>query len=80
MAASGFSTTAGVAVIDPRHVPKNVVPPPVMLEALKAEDQTVNVSSGLRLPPKTKNLQFQYAALSLTGPRTGAIPLQTRRL
>ena len=63
-----FSTTAGVAVIDPRHVPKNVVPPPVMLEALKADDQTVNVSSGLRLPPKTKNLQFQYAALSLTAP------------
>src|SRR6202158_4151093 len=63
-----FSPTAGVAVIDPRHVPKNVVPPPVMLEALKADDQTVNVSSGLRLPPKTKNLQFQYAALSLTAP------------
>src|SRR5258708_32189531 len=39
-----------------------------MLEALKADDQTVNVSSGLRLPPKTKNLQFQSAALSLIAP------------
>jgi signal transduction histidine kinase/ligand-binding sensor domain-containing protein len=63
-----FSTTEGVAVIDPRHLPKNIVPPPVTIEALKADDRTLIPSSGLRLAPKTRNLQFVYAALSLTAP------------
>ncbi|OLB21723.1 MAG: hypothetical protein AUH16_01675 [Acidobacteria bacterium 13_2_20CM_57_7] len=63
-----FSTSEGVAVINPRHLPKNIVPPPVTIEALKADDQTLTPSSGLRLPPRARNLQFEYAALSLTTP------------
>jgi ligand-binding sensor domain-containing protein/signal transduction histidine kinase len=63
-----FSTSEGVAVIDPRHLPKNIVPPPVTIEALKADDRTLTPSSGLRLRPRTRNLQFEYAALSLTAP------------
>jgi signal transduction histidine kinase len=63
-----FSTGEGVAVIDPLHLPKNIVPPPVTIEALKADDQTLTPSSGLRLRPQTRNLQFEYAALSLTAP------------
>jgi signal transduction histidine kinase len=55
-------------VIDPRHLPKNIVPPPVTIEALKADDRTLTPSSGLRLGPRTRNLQFEYAALSLTAP------------
>lgn len=63
-----FSTSEGVAVIDPRHWAKNIVPPPVTIEALKADDRTLTPSSGLRLRPGTRNLQFEYAALSLTDP------------
>ena len=63
-----FSTSEGVAVIDPRHWPKNIAPPPVTIEALKADDRTLTPSSGLRLRPRTRNLQFEYAALSLTAP------------
>jgi signal transduction histidine kinase/ligand-binding sensor domain-containing protein len=63
-----FSTSEGVAVIDPRHMPKNMVPPPVTIEELKADDRTLTPSSGLRLRPGTRNLQFEYAALSLTAP------------
>jgi signal transduction histidine kinase/ligand-binding sensor domain-containing protein len=63
-----FSTSEGVAVIDPRHLPKNLVPPPVTIEVLKADDRTLIPSSGLRLRPRTRNLQFEYAALSLTAP------------
>jgi signal transduction histidine kinase/ligand-binding sensor domain-containing protein len=63
-----FSTSEGVAVIDPRHLPKNVVLPPVTIEALKSDDRTLTPSSGLRLRPRTRNLQFEYAALSLTAP------------
>ena len=63
-----FSTSEGVAVIDPRHFPKNIVPPPVTIEALKADDRTLIASSGLRLRPRTRDLEFQYAALSLAVP------------
>jgi signal transduction histidine kinase/ligand-binding sensor domain-containing protein len=63
-----FSTTEGVAVIDPRRLPKNIVPPPVTIETLKADDRTLIPSSGLRLRPRTRNLQFEYAALSLSAP------------
>src|SRR5258705_10948827 len=69
-----FSTSEGVAVIDPRDLPKNIVPPPVTIEALKADDQTLTPSSGLRLRPRTRHLQFEYAALSLTAPE----PVQFR--
>ncbi len=64
-----FSTTAGAAVIDPRHLPKNVLPPPVSIEALKADDRTLTDFSELHLRPKTRTLQFEYAAPSLTAPR-----------
>jgi signal transduction histidine kinase/ligand-binding sensor domain-containing protein len=63
-----FSTSEGVAVIDPQHLPKNIVPPPVTIEAVKADDRTLIPSPGLRLRPRTRNLQFEYAALSLTAP------------
>jgi ligand-binding sensor domain-containing protein/signal transduction histidine kinase len=63
-----FSTSAGVAVIDPRHLPRNIVPPPVTIETVKADDQTLQPASGLSLRPRTRNLQFEYAALSFTAP------------
>jgi len=63
-----FSTTAGIAVIDPRHLPKNVLPPPVTIEALKADNRTLTDFSELRLRPKTRTLAFEYAAPSLTAP------------
>src|SRR5882672_3399738 len=63
-----FATTGGVAVIDPRRWPRNEMAPPVKIERAIADDRNLEVSSGLRLPPNTKNLELQYAALSLTAP------------
>src|SRR6266849_164855 len=63
-----FSTSEGVAVIDSRHLPRNIVPPPVTIETVKADDQTLQPASGLSLRPRTRNLQFEYAALSFTAP------------
>ena len=63
-----FSTSEGVAVIDARHLPRNIVPPPVTIETVKADDQTLQPASGLSLRPRTRNLQFEYAALSFTAP------------
>jgi signal transduction histidine kinase len=63
-----FSTTEGVAIIDPRHLPRNLVPPPVTIEAIKADRRQVAISSGLDFRPNTKDLEFDYAALSLVAP------------
>jgi signal transduction histidine kinase/streptogramin lyase len=63
-----FSTSEGVAVIDARHLPRNIVPPSVTIETVKADDQTLQPASGLSLRPRTRNLQFEYAALSFTAP------------
>jgi signal transduction histidine kinase/ligand-binding sensor domain-containing protein len=63
-----FATTEGVAVIDPQHISKNGLPPPVNIEEVKADDQTFAPSPGLRLRPRTRNLQFKFAALSLVDP------------
>ena len=63
-----FATTGGVAVIDPRRLPRNAVPPPVTIEAVKADDQILGTSSDLHLRPNTRNLEFHFTALSLSDP------------
>ena len=63
-----FATTGGVAVIDPHRWPRNTMAPPVKIERVTADDRNLEASGGLRLPPNTKNLELQYAALSLTAP------------
>jgi signal transduction histidine kinase/ligand-binding sensor domain-containing protein len=63
-----FSTTGGIAVIDPRRWPRNALAPPVKIERVIADDRNLEASAGLRLLPNTKRLELQYAALSLTAP------------
>jgi signal transduction histidine kinase len=63
-----FATTGGVAVIDPQRYPRNALAPPVKIERVTADDRNLEASAGLRLPPNTKRLELQYAALSLTVP------------
>lgn len=70
-----FPTTKGLVVVHPENVLLNPLPPPVVLEAVRANGNPVtlpNPSDGspmrLELPPGTRLLEFQYAALSLTAP------------
>jgi hypothetical protein len=52
----------------PVRWPRNVVPSPVAIEAIKADDRMLPAKSGLNLRPNTRNLAFRYTALSLTDP------------
>jgi signal transduction histidine kinase/streptogramin lyase len=63
-----FVTSGGVAVIDPRRYPRNALAPPVKIEKVIADDRDLEASAGLRVPPNTRRLELQYAALSLTVP------------
>jgi PAS domain S-box-containing protein len=62
----------GASVIDPRHLPFNTLPPPVHIEQITADHKTYeatpDANGQLRLPPRLRDLQIDYTALSLVAP------------
>jgi signal transduction histidine kinase/ligand-binding sensor domain-containing protein len=63
-----FATNKGVAWIDPKHILKNTLPPPVSIRSLDTEARKYETSVPLILPPGTTNLRIEYTALSLSMP------------
>ena len=63
-----FSTATGVAWIDPAHIPKNTLPPPIVIRSITANGTRYASPDGLRLPPRTHDLTIDYTALSLAVP------------
>jgi signal transduction histidine kinase/ligand-binding sensor domain-containing protein len=63
-----FATSDGIAVIDPARLPMNVVPPPVRIQTVKADNRTYAVSPELRFRPKVRSIEIGFAALSLSVP------------
>ncbi len=67
-----FAGAERVTVIDPRHLRRNDLPPPVHIEQITADgkvyDTTALGSGRLRLPPHVRDLVIDYTALSLVAP------------
>ena len=67
-----FLPWAGVSVVDPRHLPFNTLPPLLHIEQLIADRKAYEASSTntrpLSLPALIRDLQIDYAALSLAAP------------
>jgi signal transduction histidine kinase len=63
------TTSAGMAIIDSRRIEKNSLPPNVLIERVIADNREVAISSSIRFPPLTKNLEIDYTGLSLAVPR-----------
>jgi len=49
-------------------MPENTVPPPVDISALTADHKGYALGSAIRLPPLTRDLEIDYAALSYVAP------------
>jgi signal transduction histidine kinase/ligand-binding sensor domain-containing protein len=70
-----FLSGNGVQVLDPRHIVYNSLPPPVHIEQVIADGKLYwsNMSGSppgtLRLPPRSRDLEIDYAALSLVAPQ-----------
>jgi signal transduction histidine kinase len=70
-----FVTGEGVQVVDPHHIAQNKLPPPVHIEQVIANHKSYWQSlpgatvSRLRLPPRIRDLQINYTALSLVAPQ-----------
>jgi signal transduction histidine kinase/ligand-binding sensor domain-containing protein len=62
-------TSEGVAIIDPQHMSRNLVPPPVHIERMLADATVVDTVRPIRLRPLTRNIEIDYTALSLAEPR-----------
>ncbi|ULU25832.1 sensor histidine kinase [Dyella terrae] len=63
-----FSTSNGVASIDPAHLPHNPLPPPISITAARIDNTNVDIDHALSVPPGATNLEVHYTALSLTMP------------
>jgi signal transduction histidine kinase/ligand-binding sensor domain-containing protein len=61
-----FSTSSSVHWIDPAHIERNGLAPPVAVTALRAEGQALAPQPGMALRAGTQNLQLDYTAFSLT--------------
>ncbi len=63
-----FQNRSVVLMIDPDHLPENTVIPPVHVEQVIADRKVYDVQSDLHLPPKTRELEFDYTGLSFVAP------------
>ena len=63
-----FATSNGIAYVDPRHIPRNDLPPPVHVETVKVDDKVLAPADGIVLAHNSKDIEIDYTALSLSIP------------
>lgn len=63
-----FSNESVVMMIDPDHLPDNTVVPPVHVEQVVADRKVYESQTNLRLPPRTHQVELDYAGLSYVVP------------
>jgi ligand-binding sensor domain-containing protein len=63
-----FPTTAGVVMADPSSLPINAVAPLVVFEKVIIDRREAEGSEHLSFPPGDGEMEFHYAALSLSAP------------
>ncbi len=64
-----FPTQDGVAIVDPEAVAFNPLPPPVVIENVKIENQPLeNFQTGIEIQPGQANLEIGYTGLSFIKP------------
>lgn len=59
-----------VQVVDPDDMAANLVPPPVHIETLVADQKAYAVANGLRLPPLARDIRVEFSALTLVDPKS----------
>jgi signal transduction histidine kinase/ligand-binding sensor domain-containing protein len=67
-----FLPSDGVSIVDPHNLDFNKLPPPVHIEQITADHKTYEATppanGKLRLPPRVRDLEIDYTALSLAAP------------
>ncbi|HEX2854472.1 MAG TPA: response regulator [Opitutaceae bacterium] len=60
-----FSTTKGIAMIQPDKIRRNEIPPNVVIESIVADRSGLGLSPEVRVPAGRGEITFRYTALSL---------------
>jgi len=68
-----FATVGGMAVVDPRKLRTNSLPPPVVIEEMLVDDKAVGDVAGraaarVHLEPGAQRIEFHYTGLSYVAP------------
>jgi signal transduction histidine kinase len=63
-----FSTIKGVAMIDPEKIKINEQPPPVTVEQVRIDDESMAPAQKIELPPGKTRFDFYYTAPSFVAP------------
>jgi signal transduction histidine kinase/ligand-binding sensor domain-containing protein len=63
-----FSTNNGFVVIDPNHLSRNHVAPPVAITSVLIDGRRVHAANAIELSPSERNLEIRYAGLSFVAP------------
>ncbi len=63
-----FPTIEGLVMIDPERMHANRIPPPVVLEQVRANDEPVPLAASLDFPPDRESFEFHYTGPSLAVP------------
>ena len=56
-------------MVDSRRIPKNAIPPPVVIEQVVADSREMPARASMSFPPLTRNLEIDYTGLSFLKPR-----------
>ncbi len=63
-----FPTAGGVAIVDPKAVQFNSVPPPVIIEEFRLDDKPVDFLNSVEIPPENHSFEIHYTAPSFIKP------------
>jgi signal transduction histidine kinase/ligand-binding sensor domain-containing protein len=63
-----FRTTSGAVYIDPEHLSRNAIPPPVFVRSLDSEGTEYALTTSLKLPVRTTRVHIAYTALNFSVP------------
>jgi signal transduction histidine kinase len=64
-----FANGNVLQMIDPGHLTRNALPPPVRVEEVIADRKNYSPNNDLRLPSLTRDLEVDYTALSFVAPQ-----------
>jgi hypothetical protein len=64
-----FANDTVLQVVDPHQLNENRIPPPVHIEQVVADRRNYSVRDNVRLPPRTRDIEIDYTALSFAIPQ-----------
>src|SRR5258708_29577015 len=63
-----FSLSSGLSVVNPNQITNNSAPALPHIDAITADNNTVNLAGSVRISPFSRRITFSYTGLNLTAP------------